>query len=171
MSEHELQIHPVQVIPKIQGMFCEMAGRGTIQCTVTMSDVSLTVYSKVNLFTFDDDKIAASFRRLSHYVTETSLSKADFEQDFKDLLYICSKVNKTELYVGGQTLLTYVIGEPVLDENTGYAYVTPRCKEWWSHPRLEPIVNSIKIYFPDFEPWKLQKDKYLGMLSSKSTLI
>lgn len=172
MSEHESsnKTVPVYVKKDIQGMHCEIKGKGTSKCTITVSEIPLSVYSTVNLFVFDEDDVAKNFKRLTHYISSVSITRKEYEDDFRDLLHICSKVSKTELFIAGQVISTYAIGEPMMSED-GFLYLTPACKEWWDHPRVQPIVESIQGYFPDFQPWLLQKDKYLGILSSKSALI
>lgn len=161
---------PVYIKKDVQGMYCEIKGKGTSKCTITVSEIPLSVYSTVNLFVFDEDDVSKSFKRLTHYISSVSITRKEYEDDFRDLLHICSKVSKTEFYIAGQVVSTYAIGEPGMSED-GFLYLTPACKEWWDHPRVQPVVASIQCYFPDFQPWLLQKDKYLGILSSKSALI
>lgn len=157
--------------PLVQGMYCQVNDTGCQKCTVTMTDVSLTIYRTVNLFTFGMGKVEKSFNAIAQEAG-TNIQRAQYNQDFTDLLAVCAKIQSTKMSLrSGDKIVTFTPGQPIHDEKTGYLELSPERPEWWAHPLLEPIVTSIQSYLPGFEPWLLQRDKYIGRLSIKSSLL
>lgn len=157
--------------PAVQGMYCELKGEGTIKATVTLADVCLSIYSEVPILDYTERMVEARIKRLVS-IAEVPVDVNAVKQDFIDLVNATSKVQKTRMSLrSGDSIITYALGEPVYDEKNGFLYLTPRHEGWWTHPNVEPIVQSIQKYFPDFEPWQLQRDKYIVILSQKSSLL
>lgn len=153
----------------VQGMYCEMKGK-TVKCTVSMSDVSLTVYGDAKLFDLELPDLFVRFSRVSRLFAQAA-TKEQFCQDFEDLLTLTSKVNRTQMFLrSGQELVCYALGVAESDEQA-FLYLTPKMREWWNHPRIKPIVESIQEYLPDFSPWLLTRDKTIGILTSQSSLL
>lgn len=170
-TEHQHAPAPVEVVPQIQGMHCILKGYGTIRATVTMSDVSLTIYETANLLEFTIADVRKRFKKLA-MTARTNIVQSKLEQDFEDLITVCSKVQKTNMCLrSGDRISTYALGQPVYDEKDGFLFLSPSMKQWWTHPSVEPIVQSIQEYLPGFAPWLLQKDIYIGILSQKSSLL
>lgn len=164
MHEHEEQT-------PVQGMHCELKGSGTVKCTVTMSDVCLTIYSTVNLFEFGKDMVVKRLKRISTMV-DHPVDMAMLQSDLNDLLDITDVVQKSQMSLrSGDKIITYALGQPDYDERDGYLYLTPKVKEWWDHPNIQPVVESIQRQLPDFKPWLLQSDPYIAILSQKSSLL
>ena len=155
----------------VQGMYCIINDVGTRKCTVTMADVSLTMYREVNLLTFDMGSVKRHFNRIVQ-AAKTNINREQYEQDFLDFINVLNKVKHTEMKLrSGDKVLTYAIGQPVVNEIDGFVELSPSRAEWWTHPGVEPIVKSITSYLPDFKPWLLQKDDYIGILSARSSLL
>lgn len=155
----------------VQGMYCVVKGEGTRKCTVTMTDISLTVYTTSNLFLFTEDDVKKRFSQIAQK-SGSHISREKYEQDFLDLLQVTSKTRKTQMSLrSGDKIFTYTLGEPVQDEKTNFLELSPERQEWWEHPNVKPIVSSICEYLPNFKPWLLQKDTYIAILSGKSSLL
>lgn len=155
-----------QVSNPVQGMHCKVDDVSS-KCTISMHMVCVTQYEEVRLLSVSDRDIEDAFARVARYLSPDSganMSKEVYVQDFKDLVSAVSKVQKSVMtLMSGNRITTYAVGEPVGDEK-GFLYLNPQMKEWWEHPTLEPIVQSIQQYLPDFSPWHLGKDKYLVLM-------
>lgn len=156
----------------VQGMYVQIDDKGVHRCTVTMTDVSLTTYHEVNLFTFNMDQVKKVFSRVMNLSGQT-VTRERYEQDFQDLLLVVGKTQKTTMCLrSGNKIHTYVVGQPVQREDDGFLELSPYREDWWmQNPKLEPIIESIKEYLPEFAPWKMQLDPYIRAMSKVSGLM
>lgn len=168
------QLHEKSTVTNIQGMFCCVKGEGSsLKCTVSMADICLTVYSEVKLFEFDMVRVHNRVPGLIRSLTDCKAMKVeDLISDLEDLLDVTSKVQKTVMSLrSGDKIQTYALGHPEYDEKTGYLYLCPLMPEWWEHPKVKPIVESLQAKLPGFAPWKMQGDSYIKLLSARSALM
>lgn len=156
----------------IQGMYANVDDQSGVRCTVTMSDVSVSVYKEVNLFAFNAFQAGKAFSRVAQ-ITGTTIDRDKYNRDITDLILAVEKTQKTTMHMrSGNKVVTYVAKQPVQDEETGFLELSPHRKEWWmDNPHIEPIVTSIREYLPDFSPWKGQIDQYIRLFSKTSTLL
>lgn len=156
----------------VQGMYAAVNDRPARRCTVTMSDVSLTVYEEVNLFNFTPHKVDQCFPSVAASCQAT-IDRSVFNQDFKDLIVAVEKVQRTTMSLrSGDKIITNVAKQIVQDEATGYLEFAPEREEWWmGNPHIQPIIVSIQSYLPDFAPWRGLGDNYISLFSRRSTLL
>lgn len=166
MSEEKLIKNP------IQGMYAAVDDQVGVRCTVTMSDVSVSVYKEVNLLPFTALQAGKAFARVAQKAG-TTIDRNSFDQDMTDLILAVEKTQKTVMHLrSGNKVTTYVAKTPVQDDETGYLELAPQRKEWWmGNPHLEPIVTAINEYLPGFSPWKGQLDDYIRIFSKTSSLL
>lgn len=156
----------------IQGMYAMVDDQAGVRCTVTMSDVSVSVYKEVNLLAFNALQAGKAFTRVAQ-LAGTTIDRSRYDQDITDLIMAVEKVQKTVMHMrSGSKVTTYVAKVPVQDEKTGFLELSPNRKEWWlGNPHLAPIVESINEYLPGFSPWKGQVDDYIRIFSRTSSLL
>lgn len=156
----------------VQGMYAQVDDESGVRCTVTMSDVSVSVYKEVNLLPFNALQAGKAFPRVAQ-MTGTTIDRDQYNQDITDLTLAVEKTQKTVMHLrSGSKVTTYVAKGPVQDEETGYLELSPWRKEWWlGNPNIAPIVESICKYLPGFAPWKGQADQYIRMFVKTSSLL
>lgn len=163
-----------------QGMYAQVALTGSHQfkvsrLVVTVDMLTLTVYDKVSLIASSEKGLtngwlACASRR---HLMSTPVSKDRFEQDFTDLCNAVSQVDKTTLVLPcGSKVVTYCVGEPVVEEGTGFMEMTWEREAWWmQNPHISPIVESIQQYYPNFAPWKGMKEPLISAMMARSSLL
>lgn len=166
MSEEHSVNNPVQ------GMYAMVDDQVGVRCTVTMADVSVSVYKEVNLLAFTALQAGKAFPRVAQ-VAGTNIDRSRYDQDITDLIMAVEKTQKTVMHLrSGNKVTTYVAKTPVQNEQNGYLELSPQRKEWWlDNPHIAPIIESISEYLPGFSPWKGQVDTYIHLFSRQSALL
>lgn len=156
----------------VQGMYARVDDASGVRCTVTMSDVSLSVYEEVKLLQFTAFEAGKAFPRVAQ-TTGTTIDRDRYNQDITDLIMAVEKTQKTTMHLrSGNKITTYVAKTPVQNEENGYLELSPKRREWWmGNPNLEPIVTSMREYLPNFSPWRGLDDEYIYLFSRKSNLL
>ncbi len=160
-----------QVQGDVQGMYAQVVGGAIHKMTVTMPHVSLTTYEEVNILGFDMHQVSKNFKRTAQ-LAGTAIDGDKFEQDFKDLLGLVIKTQKTTMHlISGDKICTYVAKTIVQREDDKFLEMSPYRAAWWmDNPHLSPIVESIQSYLPGFKPWKMKLDPYIRSLMMNSGL-
>lgn len=154
----------------VLGAYCNIDGE-EVKATITTAHISSTIYRKKALLDYTPKQLDTALDMvIRHRQLPGVMDKSKVQENFHALRELLKEAQvNTMTLINGQKVVTVVVCEPAIEEETQLVELSPHRKAWWteSSPELAMLVNAVAEAqgFP-FEPWKAGGDTLISALET-----